>query len=472
MKHIFTLAIILMNLSLMAQTVNLELFATGFRSPTDIMNAGDDRLFIVERGGLIKILNADGSTEETPYLDIDAKVFNSSFQDERGLLGLAFHPDYSENGYLFVNYSNNSGNTVVERFQVDPDNPNFADAASGKIIIEIAQPEWNHNGGCLRFGADGYLYIGMGDGGSGNDPWNNGQNKQTMLGKMLRIDIDNGDPYAIPADNPFVGNDEVLDEIWAIGMRNPWKFSFDKNTGDLWIADVGQNKVEEVDFEPAGDPGGHNYGWRCYEGKTFTNNNSMADCNENYTEPVFEVQQTGFSGPCSITGGYMYRGSKYLDLQNRYICADYCSGEFFTVESDGNGGWTGGKVAQFSYPVSTFGEDVNGELYIASFATNGRILKVVGGTTSDDEVIPAIETVSISPNPFNQFTDLRIETKEKIELEVFLIDMTGKVVLQEKITVDGLYENAIDLSKKPSGTYILSVNSDKGLITKQLVKYD
>ena len=225
----------------------LESVATGFSQPVDIANAGDDRLFIVERAGRIRII-ADGAVLPTPFLNISSQVNNSP--NERGLLGLAFHPDYETNGYFYVNYTISNGDTRVSRFSVAND-PNTADPGSEMVILEVDQPEWNHNGGCLKFGPDGYLYIGVGDGGGFNDnhgPIGNGQNTQTLLGKMLRIDVDNGTPYSIPASNPFVGNDNVLDEIWAIGLRNPWRFSFDSETGDLWIGDVGQNIWEEIDF--------------------------------------------------------------------------------------------------------------------------------------------------------------------------------------------------------------------------------
>ena len=360
-----------------SQMISLEQYVTGLSSPTDIANAGDDRLFVVERRGKVKIIDKDGNLLETPFIDIDDMVSNASNQDERGMLGIAFHPDYANNGFFYLNHTDNDDHTNVVRYQVDPNNPNIANPDSRELIIKIEQPYWNHNGGGINFGPDGYLYIGMGDGGSSNDPQNFAQNKQSLLGKMLRLDVDNGLPYTIPSDNPFVGDDTTLDEIWALGMRNPWRFSFDKLTGDLWIGDVGQGDFEEVDFEAAGDAGGRNYGWRCYEGTEFTNNNSMADCNEEYTGPVFEFAHQGFSGPCSITGGYVYRGAKYPDLVGQYICTDYCSGDFYTVVSDGNGGWIGEEVVELNFGISTFGEDIDGELYVATL-TSGIIYNVKG----------------------------------------------------------------------------------------------
>lgn len=379
MKKLFTFFLLsFFSICTFAQTIELEQYATGFLSPVDITNAGDDRLFVVERSGRIKIIDETGSVIFTPFLDIDSKVANTSGQSERGLLGLAFHPDYVNNGFFFVNYTDNSGETVVARYSRDSTEPNLADPDSEVIIMTIDQPYGNHNGGCIKFGPDGYLYIGMGDGGSGNDPQSYGQNTQSLLGKMLRIDIDNGSPYSVPSNNPFVNDANVLDEIWAIGVRNPWRFSFDRETGDLWIADVGQNAWEEIDFQPANSPGGENYGWRCYEGNHLNGNVNTSSCGSasDYVAPIYEVQHSGFSGPCSVTGGFVYRGEDYPDLEGIYIFADYCTGEIFTVAPDGSGGWIGQEVADFNYDISTFGEDVDGELYLARMG-QGRIYKVV-----------------------------------------------------------------------------------------------
>tara|TARA_R110000737_G_scaffold275855_1_gene282743 strand:- start:888 stop:2303 length:1416 start_codon:yes stop_codon:yes gene_type:complete len=452
-----------------SQMINLEQYVTGLSHPTDITNAGDDRLFVVERRGKVKIIDKDGNVLPTPFIDIDDMVSNASGQDERGMLGIAFHPDFANNGYFFLNHTDNDGHTNVARYQVDPSNPNLADPNTRELIIKIDQPTWNHNGGAIKFGPDGYLYIGMGDGGFGNDPQNYGQNKQSLLGKMLRLDVDNGLPYTIPVDNPFVGDDTTLDEIWAIGMRNPWRFSFDKTTGDLWIGDVGQGQIEEVDYEPAGDAGGRNYGWRCYEGTDFTNNSSMANCNENYVDPVYEIPHQGFSGPCSITGGYMYRGTKYTDLIGHYLCTDYCSGEFFTISSDGSGGWEGKEVATLNAGISTFGEDINGELYVATLSA-GRIYRVLGGVLNANDVIKEIKELTISPNPVQNTTNLKIESNESITVDFTLVDLAGKVIFSETANINGVFYKNIDLSAQPSGTYILNVNTYKGLVTKKIIK--
>ena len=453
-----------------SQMINLEQYVTGFSSPTDITNAGDARLFVVERRGKVKIIDKDGIVLSTPFIDIDDMVSNASGQDERGLLGIAFHPDFANNGYFFLNHTDNDGHTNVARYQVDPLNSDIADPNTREQIIKIEQPTWNHNGGAIKFGPDGYLYIGMGDGGFANDPQNYGQNKQSLLGKMLRLDVDNGLPYTIPADNPFVGDDSALDEIWAIGMRNPWRFSFDKMTGDLWIGDVGQGQLEEVDFEPVGDPGGHNYGWKCYEGTDFTGNSSMANCSENYVGPIYEISHQ--SGHCSITGGYVYRGTKYTDILGHYIFTDYCSGDFFTIISDGNGGWTSQLVASLNAGISTFGEGANGELYAAilSGGNGGNIYKVLGGVLNANEVIKEIEALTISPNPVLDNTNIKIESNEKITVELTLIDLTGKAIFNESTEIDGVFNKNIDLSDQPPGAYILNVNTDKGLVTKRIIK--
>lgn len=360
--------------------IELDFYVGGFSSPVDIVNAGDDRLFIVERSGTIKIVDATGTTLSTNFLNIDNKVVNTGGQSEKGLLGLAFHPDYTNNGFFYVRYTNNSSNSILARYSVDSSNPNIADANSEVIIMEVDQPFGNHNGGGLKFGPDGYLYIGLGDGGSANDPGNRSQNPQTLLGKMLRIDIDNGSPYSIPADNPFVNDANVLDEIWALGLRNPWRYSFDRETGDLWMGDVGQGDWEEIDYQPASSTGGENYGWRCYEGNHNFNTSGCGPATD-YVGPVFEYEQGGFSGPCSVTGGFVYRGTESPDLVGHYIVADYCTGDFWTVSSDGAGGWIGQEAGSFpGYDISTFGEDIHGELYVARMNgggnNNGNIYKI------------------------------------------------------------------------------------------------
>lgn len=362
---------------LFAQDLELVEFATGLDSPVDITNAGDDRLFITERDGTIRIVNPDGSIEPGEFLDIDNLVTSCGGSCEIGLLGLDFHPDFANNGFFYVNYTaTGGGNTHVSRFSVSTDNPNAADPSSEVLLLNIPQPYGNHNGGGIKFGPDGYLYIGMGDGGSGGDPQAFSQNRQTLLGKMLRIDVDGGSPYGIPADNPFVNDDETLDEIWSIGMRNPWRFSFDRLTNDLWIGDVGQNAWEEVDFEPAGSAGGLNYGWRCREGQTNFNTANCPPTSE-LTEPVHVYEtSSGFGQGCSITGGFVYRGCDYPELYGKYIYGDYCSSRIWALTPNGDGTFSNQELLNYdNNEISAFGEDINGELYMAALS-EGRIYRL------------------------------------------------------------------------------------------------
>ncbi len=382
MKRFKLLGLLLASISFLgvnAQNLQLVELADGFSLPVDIASAGDDRLFVVEQDGAIQIVLTDGTRLETPFLDIDPIV--NSQGSERGLLGLAFHPDYDNNGYFFVNYTaNGNGATRVSRFSVTPDNPNQADPNSELILMTVGQPFSNHNGGGLKFGPDGYLYIGLGDGGSANDPGNRSQNPQELLGKMLRIDVDNvpaGQNYGIPADNPYVDpNDGILDEIWSLGLRNPWRFSFDRLTGDLWIADVGQNEVEEVHYQPADSDGGENYGWRCYEGSEPFNTSNCGPA----SDYVFPVSEYNHNQGCSITGGFVYRGCNYPAIYGAYVFVDYCSGVFFTTRPDGNGGWiteTLNNLNNFQY--TSFGQDANGELYVTAHS-QGRIFRLTETT--------------------------------------------------------------------------------------------
>ncbi|MFN0173523.1 MAG: PQQ-dependent sugar dehydrogenase [Saprospiraceae bacterium] len=370
-----TAGLLLSPLSLLAQPkIQLTNFATGFDLPVDITHCGDSRLFVVERKGLIWVLDSLGNRLDT-FLNIDPRV--NSTQSEQGLLGLAFDPNYAQNGYFYVNYTKNGvGDTRVARFSVKPNNPNEANPNSELTIIEQSQPYWNHNGGCVKFGPDGYLYIALGDGGSGGDPQNYGQNKLTFLGKMLRIDVKNSNasqPYVLPPNNPFVGNAQYKPEIWSLGWRNPWRFSFDRLTGDKWIGDVGQNLWEEVDFEPANTPG-LNYGWRCYEGLHPYNTTGCQPASA-YVSPFFEYSHSGGNG-CSVTGGFVYRGSQYPDLYGYYLFADYCSGRWWYTKRNTDGTFSTAILATLAgYEYSSFGENKDGELFV-TLLSSGRVQRV------------------------------------------------------------------------------------------------
>ncbi|HLB47798.1 MAG TPA: PQQ-dependent sugar dehydrogenase [Anaerolineales bacterium] len=325
----------------------------GLVRPTYLTHAGDDRLFVLEQQGRIRIA-ADGTLLDTPFLDTTSLV--GSEANEQGLLGLAFHPNYASNGQFFVNYTNRSGNTVVARFTVSSD-PDRADPASAKILLTIDQPFENHNGGDLVFGPDGLLYIGMGDGGSAGDPYGNGQNADVLLGKMLRLNVD--DPNAKP-------------EIWAIGLRNPWRFSFDRATGDLFIGDVGQGDWEEIDYVPAPLPAtGPNFGWNILEG---THRYSTFGDVAGLTGPVAEYSQN--EGGCSVTGGYVYRGSALPSLDGVYFFGDYCSGFIWTLVPNGQDAWDSALFVQSGLNISSFGEDASGELYVVDHG--GAVYKLMG----------------------------------------------------------------------------------------------
>ncbi len=353
--------------------------ASGLSAPIFVISPPGDmqRVFIVEQPGRIKILQ-DGEILPVPFLDITGDV---SYGGERGLLGLAFHPNYGNNGYFFVNYTNNSGNTVISRFSVTAD-PDVADPGSEFIVLTIWQPFGNHNGGMLAFGPnDGYLYIGMGDGGSGGDPGNRSQDDGELLGKMLRIDIDGDPPYGIPDDNPFEGPGDPLDEIWAKGLRNPWRFSFDRSSGDMYIADVGQGTWEEIDFQPASSAGGENYGWRLMEGNHCYN--PPSDCDPGgLTYPIYEYSHGGNPFRCSVTGGYVYRGAAIPDLQGIYFFADYCSDQIWSFRYDGNVPEVTDRTNELDPGnglsidnISSFGEDGSGEIYIVDLG--GEVFKIV-----------------------------------------------------------------------------------------------
>lgn len=341
-------------------TLVLTKIVEGLAQPTFVTHAGDGsgRLFVTERAGRIRIV-VNGQLAADPFLDITDRVGSSS--TEQGLLSVVFHPQYRSNGFFFVDYTDKDGNTVVARYRVSS-NPDRGDPSSETKILGVEQPYPNHNGGQLAFDRNGYLYIGMGDGGGAGDPHGNGQRRDVLLGKLLRIDVDKRLPYEIPADNPFAGKEGFRPEIWALGLRNPWRFSFDRQTGDLFIADVGQGEYEEVDLEPAGSGGGRNYGWNTLEG---------AHC----FEPASGCDQTGTVPPiteyshdagCSITGGYRYRGRLAPAFAGRYFFGDYCSGRIWSLHQAGSDEWIKTELLQTSYNMSSFGEDEAGEIYLVT----------------------------------------------------------------------------------------------------------
>ena len=346
--------------------VALETVVQGLEAPVAIAHAGDGsgRLFVVEKRGRIRVI-AGGQLQEQPFLDISDRV--GSDGSEQGLLGLAFPADFPESGVFFVYYTDRQGDTVVSRFSLTLD-ADAADPGSEEVVLTQAQPAGNHNGGQLAFGPDGYLYIGLGDGGAAGDRFGNGQNLGTWLGTVLRIDVSSL-PYSVPQGNPFVGDPNALDEIWAYGLRNPWRFSFDRATGDLFIADVGQNQFEEVNVQPASSGGGETYGWPLMEGlHCYANNCDPAGL----VLPFAEYSHEG--GHCSVTGGFVYRGETYPPLQGVYFYADYCSGQIWGAAPAGDN-WQTAPLLRESFNPASFGEDEAGEMYIADIG-QGAIYRI------------------------------------------------------------------------------------------------
>ena len=350
--------------------VRLQPIVTGLSSPLYVTTPPGDvnRLFVVEQTGAIRIVK-DGALLPAPFLDLSGRI---SAGGEQGLLGLAFDPDYATNGRFVVHYTDPAGDTHLSTFQVSPD-ADVADAASEQVILTADQPYPNHNGGQVLFGPDGFLYLGLGDGGSANDPEGRGQDLTELLGSILRLDVP-GPAYAVPPDNPFVGQTGTQPEIWSYGLRNPWRFSFDRATGDLYIADVGQNEFEEVDVSPAGEGAGRgvNYGWNIMEGSHCL---SGGQCNQTgLTLPVLEYDH---NQGCSITGGYVYRGSAIPNLQGLYFYADYCRGwvRSFRYSAGTATELTDWPTLQPGGSITSFGEDNSGELYIVT--SNGGVYKVV-----------------------------------------------------------------------------------------------
>ncbi|MCS6990826.1 MAG: PQQ-dependent sugar dehydrogenase [Chitinophagales bacterium] len=426
-------------IAVQAQLVlQLEQIASGFVRPIQVVHAGDNRLFIVEQRGVIYVRQPDGTT--SVFLDIDPKV--KSTGNEQGLLGLAFHPNYATNGYFYVNYINNSNNTVIARYSVSSGNPNVADANSEVILLTITQPFNNHNGGDLKFGPDGYLYCALGDGGGVGDPGNRAQDINQLLGKILRIDVNSGSPYGIPPSNPFVGVPGA-DEIWSLGWRNPWRFSFDRLTGDMWIGDVGQYSWEEVNFEPAGSPGGRNYGWRCYEGNAVYNF-SLCNTSTSFTFPVLAYDHTYANGGFSVIGGFVYRGTQNPGMYGHYITCDYVSGNFWTLYPNGSGGFITTFIPNLMAGIASFGEGHDGELYATNIG-DGAIYRLYNAC---DRISLSF---SVTPATAEGYSD-------------GAIDLT---VNQATTPITYLWSNGAttqDLTNLADGTYTVTVTDGKGCV--------
>ena len=413
-----------------AHALTAETIIEGLSAPVRLTApAGDDRLFVVEQNGLIRVYSREGVARGV-FLDITHLTSQSG---ERGLLGLAFAPDYPESGRFFINYTDNSGDTQVVRYHVSTGNPDRAKEDSASPVLSVDQPYGNHNGGHLEFGPDGMLYIGLGDGGSGGDPQNRSQNPEVLLGKMLRIDVSGSSGYTIPDDNPFPSGPE-RPEIWALGLRNPWCFGFDRSTGDLYIADVGQNSIEEIDIQPAETPGGLNYGWRLMEGSQCYN--PPTDCNDgSLTLPVHEYPLGGSPYRCSISGGYVHRGELAPELTGRYLYSDYCSNQVWSLSWTADQGLgtvidhTGelDPTGEFEN-VASIGQDGLGELYVVDLGGR-RIYRIQGETSAVilPEAPAALE--QNAPNPFNPRTTIGYAVRQDDTMVTLTVhDTAGHVV--------------------------------------------
>jgi glucose/arabinose dehydrogenase len=373
---------------------------SGLEGPVHVTHAvdGSGRLFIVEQTGRIRVVQA-GVLLSTPFLDLTDRV---GCCGERGLLSVAFPPDYPQKGYCYVNYTDRSGSTVVARYHT-MDDPNLADPGSEEVVLTIGQPYANHNGGQLAFGpGDGYLYIGMGDGGAGGDPQNHAQNPSSLLGKMLRIDVESGVvPYAIPPTNPYTQTAGYRPEIWALGLRNPWRFSFDRQTGDLYIGDVGQGQWEEIDFQAASSSGGDNYGWRIMEGAHCYDS---ATCDQ--TGLVLPVVEYDHSQGCSVTGGVVYRGESYPRMRGVYFYGDYCTGRVWGLRRNG-GAWESTPLADTPFRITHFGEDEAGNVYVVDY--NGGIYLIADQvvatpTHAATHTLAPTDTATRAPSPTREPT--------------------------------------------------------------------
>lgn len=407
MKNLFSLFLLLISFFSLApasaQDINLGLqfVAGGFSIPLLVTHAGDgsDRLFVVQQRGRIRILDANRNLLGTDFLNLGSTGLDrvSRSGSERGLLGLAFHPNYAQNGRFFVNYTLRStnpsldGDTIIAEYQVSPSDPNVALPTEKIILGPIDQPESNHNGGHLAFGPDGYLYIALGDGGGGGDPYNNGQNKNSLLGKLLRIDVDSPpQAYAIPPDNPFAGAIPGADEIYAYGLRNPWRFCFDRLDGRLFCGDVGQDTYEEIDLIQKGD----NLGWRIMEGM---------HCFPDYVACataglVYPINEYGRDLGISVTGGYVYRGSSYPSMYGKYLFGDFESGRIWALEETSPGTWDRTELLDSNYLISSFGEDEAGEVYLVGYG-NGVVYQLIDNAPLPTRTPTPTATVTRTPVP-------------------------------------------------------------------------
>ena len=457
------------------QTYHVEPAFTSlsFQKPVDLQSSrdGTNRLFVVEQPGVIRVFeNNPSATSSSVFLDISGRVFDGG--GEEGLLGLAFDPDYSSNGYFYVYYTANSPKrSVISRFSVDAGNPDLGDDGSELVILEFDQPNTNHNGGQLRFGPDNYLYIGVGDGGGSGDPDENGQDRRTLLGNILRLDVSAaapGSPYTIPADNPFVGNtDDYREEIYAWGLRNPWRFSFDSGTGDLWVGDVGQGRLEEIDIVEKGK----NYGWNTMEASLCFD--PMNGCNQaNLELPIFEYNRD--NDDKSITGGFVYHGQQLQGLVGKYIYGDFVSSRIWALEFNNGVAINNTLLVDEGFGVAAFATDDDDELLICGY--NGTIYKLIETSTATDPQFVTGVNISIYPNPFQNDVMLEIESETSASVTVDVYDILGRHVLQlaDGLPVSGKAQVTWEAkdsegSSVAPGAYLIRISTQDGATTRVVV---
>lgn len=476
---IFALCMLLLSTAKTQQNylpeLRLALFAKGFDAPMDIANCGDSRLFVAERLGKIWIVDSAGNRMPEPFLDITDKVFTvyPNEYDERGLLGMAFHPSYPDSPYIYVTYTGHDSNSHVSRFTLNPNNPDKAISHSQYMLLTVQQPKGlefvNHKGGCIKFGPDGYLYTTFGDGGYFGDPFNSAQNPRTLLGKMIRIDVNKPDEkrgknFSIPMDNPFVNVDKFRDEIWATGLRNPWRFSFDRENGALWLPDVGQDKWEEINVIAPKSKGGKNFGWSCYEGN---HNYKFDSCDYNglpYTFPIIEYAHSN-TNCASITGGFVYRGTQFKKMQGKYFYCDYCTGKFSTAVRN-NQTWLSLFLLQSTESAfATFGEAANGELYVAD-NTNGIIYHLVDSSDMKKIDTPVKRAndlhLKLFPNPNHGSFSLELYASQNQTYHIYIENISGRVLASEQRAALTGYNRWTFNNRLDKGIYILHIQSGNG----------
>jgi glucose/arabinose dehydrogenase len=445
-------------------SLHLIRFSSGYTSPLGVENCGDSRLFVVQKTGQIMICDSNGRKLVRPFLDISDRIsFADRTSGEQGLLGLAFDPGYSSNGFFYVFYTNKSHNIQISRFRVSLSNPNLGKLITEKKILEIKKTYTYHNGGSLRFGPDGYLYIGTGDDGGEGDVPNNAQNPATLLGKMLRIDVHSGKAlYNIPPTNPFVNRPGYKPEIWALGLRNPWRWSFDDVSGALMIGDVGQSLWEEINRKLSSSKGGENYGWRCYEGDHPFN---MDSCNTEtqLTFPKYEYAHSSTTGDCCVIGGFTYRGKKYPAMYGKYYFTDYCSGMFRSLTFKSGIATEQDELDGANHAYTSFGEDYKRELYVVN-QNDSSIYRLAAENTATIASAPlASVSLSVYPNPARGYCTANYTTTKAEACTVSLYNATGVQLVAEKhISIAGKNNWQITIPANVKGECYISVTSASG----------